>query len=68
MDYHVNKHAIYINSFLHQNKTLTFSMHLRKMRVFRTHHPTPIALSSDHVGSSFCIAGNMFSSSSSATE
>lgn len=43
-------------------------MHLRKIRELRTHQPTPIALSSDQVGSSFCMAGNIFSNSSSATE
>lgn len=46
----------------------TFSTILRRVLMLRIHQPTPTALSSDHCGSPLCMAGIMFSSSSSASE
>lgn len=46
----------------------TFSTNFRSVLMLRIHHPTPTALSSDHCGSPLCMAGIMFSSSSSASE
>lgn len=46
----------------------TFSTILRRVLMLRIHQPTPTALSSDHWGSPLCMAGIMFSSSSSASE
>lgn len=48
--------------------TLTFSMHLRRVLIFLTHQPIPIALNSDHWGSPLWIAGIILISSSSASE
>lgn len=47
---------------------VTFSMHLRRVLIFLTHQPIPIALSSDHWGSPLWIAGIILISSSSASE
>lgn len=46
----------------------TFSTIFRRVLMLRIHQPTPTALSSDHCGSPLCMAGIMFSSSSSASE
>ena len=43
-------------------------MHLRRVLIFLTHQPIPIALNSDHWGSPLWIAGIILISSSSASE
>lgn len=47
---------------------LTFSTIFLSVLMFLIHQPTPTALSSDHCGSPLCMAGIMFSISSSASE
>lgn len=57
-----------VRKYLTQWHTLTFSMHLRRVLIFLTHQPIPIALNSDHWGSPLWIAGIILISSSSASE
>lgn len=56
---------MYINTHIYSG---TFSTIFLKVLMFLIHQPTPTARSSDHCGSPLCIAGIMFSSSSSASE